>query len=143
MGYSENTELFDAPCREIQNELGIRFAAIIDHNGKKIAGGFKEGIIPLEGDEQRLQDFFKIVVDLSLKTTDFSNSLGALNYISLRKDKVILIIFPFPITEKILLISAEPNVETEKLASRIVNIFSDSSLSSIIGSAGLAGLNDT
>jgi|TARA_B100000929_G_C15460263_1_gene404244 hypothetical protein len=130
MGYSENTELFDAPCREIQNELGIRFAAIIDHNGKKIAGGFKEGIIPLEGDEQRLQDFFKIVVDLSLKTTDFSNSLGALNYISLRKDKVILIIFPFPITEKILLISAEPNVETEKLASKIVNIFSDSSLSS-------------
>ena len=130
MGYSENTELFDAPCREIQNELGVRFAAVIDHNGKKIAGGFKEGIIPLEGDEQRLQDFFKIVVDLSLKTTDFSNSLGALNYISLRKDKVILIIFPFPITEKILLISAEPNVETEKLASRIVNIFSDSSLSS-------------
>ena len=130
MGYSENTELFDAPCREIQNELGIRFAAIIDHNGKKIAGVFKEGIIPLEGDEQRLQDFFKIVVDLSLKTTDFSNSLGALNYISLRKDKVILIIFPFPITEKILLISAEPNVETEKLASKIVNIFSDSSLSS-------------
>ena len=130
MGYSENTELFDAPCREIQNELGIIFAAIIDHNGKKIAGGFKEGIIPLEGDEQRLQDFFKIVVDLSLKTTDFSNSLGALNYISLRKDKVILIIFPFPITEKILLISAEPNVETEKLASKIVNIFSDSSLSS-------------
>ena len=130
MGYSENTELFDAPCREIQNELGVRFAAIIDHNGKKIAGGFKEGIIPLEGDEQRLQDFFKIVVDLSLKTTDFSNSLGALNYISLRKDKVILIIFQFPITEKILLISAEPNVETEKLASKIVNIFSDSSLSS-------------
>ena len=130
MGYSENTELFDAPCREIQNELGVRFAAIIDHNGKKIAGGFKEGIIPLEGDEQRLQDFFKIVVDLSLKTTDFSNSLRALNYISLRKDKVILIIFPFPITEKILLISAEPNVETEKLASKIVNIFSDSSLSS-------------
>ena len=130
MGYSENTELFDAPCREIQNELGVRFAAIIDHNGKKIAGGFKEGIIPLEGDEQRLQDFFKIVVDLSLKTTDFSNSLGALNYISLRKDKEILIIFPFPITEKILLISAEPNVETEKLASKIVNIFSDSSLSS-------------
>jgi hypothetical protein len=130
MNYSENTELFDGPCREIQNEPGIRFAAIIDHNGKKIAGGFKEGIIPLEGDEQRLHDFFKIVVDLSLKTTDFSNSLGALNYISLRKDKVILIIFPFPVTEKILLISAEPNVEIEKLATKIVNIFSDSSLSS-------------
>ena len=130
MNHSENSELFAAPCREVQNENGVRFAAIIDHNGEKIAGGFKEGITPLEGDEQRLQDFFKFVVEISRKTTDFSNSFGALNYMSLRKDKVILIIFPFPITEKILLISAEPNVEIEKLASKVVSIFSDSSLSS-------------
>ena len=130
MNHSENPELFAVPCREVQNENGVRFAAIIDHNGKKIAGGFKEGITPLEGDEQRLKDFFKFVVEISRKTTDFSNSFGALNYMSLRKDKVILIIFPFPITEKILLISAEPNVEIEKLASKVVSIFSDSSLSS-------------
>ena len=130
MNYHAESELLNIVEDILQLDIAMRFAAIIDHNGKKIAGGFKEGIIPLEGDEQRLHDFFKIVVDLSLKTTDFSNSLGALNYISLRKDKVILIIFPFPVTEKILLISAEPNVEIEKLATKIVNIFSDSSLSS-------------
>ena len=130
MNYHAESELLDIVEEILQLDDAMRFAAIIDHNGEKIAGGFKEGFTPLEGDEQRLQDFFKFVVEISLKTTDFSNSLGALNYISLRKDKVILIIFPFPVTEKILLISAEPNVEIEKFASKVVSIFSDSSLSS-------------
>ncbi len=47
MEYSESIELYAAPCREIQNENGVRFAAVIDHSGKKIAGGFKDGITPL------------------------------------------------------------------------------------------------
>jgi hypothetical protein len=103
---------------------------VIDGNGKKIAGGFKDGITPFEGDEQKLQDFFKIAVELSSKNDNFSRSLGALNYIASRRDKVILISFPFPLSEKILLVSAEPSLEIEKLASKIVNIFSDSSITS-------------
>ncbi len=71
-----------------------------------------------------------IAVDLSSKNDNFSRSLGALNYIASRRDKVILISFPFPLSEKILLVSAEPNLEIEKLASKIVNIFSDSSITS-------------
>ena len=35
MEYSENMELYAAPCREIQNEDGVRFAAVIDDGGKK------------------------------------------------------------------------------------------------------------
>ena len=130
MEYSESIELYAAPCREIQNEDGVRFAAVIDHSGKKIAGGFKDGVTPFEGDEQKLQDFFKIAVDLSSKNDNFSRSLGALNYIASRRDKVMLITFPFPLSEKILLVSAEPSLEIEKLAAKIVNIFSDSSITS-------------
>ena len=120
-------ELYAAPCREIQNEDGVRFAAVIDGNGKKIAGGFKDGITPFEGDEQKLQDFFKIAVELSSKNDNFSHSLGALNYIASRRDKVILISFPFPVTTNILLISAEPGLDIEKLAQNVVKIFSDDS----------------
>ena len=130
MEYSESMELYAAPCREIQNEDGVRFAAVIDDGGKKIAGGFKDGVTPFEGDEQKLQDFFKIAVDLSSKNDNFSRSLGALNYIASRRDKVMLITFPFPLSEKILLVSAEPSLEIEKLAEKIVNIFSDSSITS-------------
>ena len=74
---------------------------MIDHSGKKIAGGFKDGITPFEGDEQKLQDFFKIAVEISSKNDNFSRSLGALNYIASRRDKVMLITFPFPLSEKI------------------------------------------
>ena len=130
MEYSESIELYAAQWREIQNEDGVRFAAVIDHSGKKIVGGFKDGVTPFEGDEQKLQDFFKIAGELSSKNDNFSRSLGALNYIASRRDKVMLITFPFPLSEKILLVSAEPSLEIEKLASKIVNIFSDSSITS-------------
>ena len=76
MEYSESIELYAAPCREIQNEDGVRFAAVIDHSGKKIAGGFKDGITPFEGDEQKLQDFFKIAVELSSKNDNFSRVIN-------------------------------------------------------------------
>ena len=120
-------DLYAAPCREIQNENGVRFAAVIDDGGKKIAGGFKDGVTPFEGDEQKLQDFFKIAVELSSKNDNFSRSLGALNYIASRRDKVILISFPFPVATNILLISAEPGLDIEKLADNVVKIFSDDS----------------
>ena len=50
-----------------------------------------------------------------------------LNYIASRRDKVILISFPFPVTTNILLISAEPGLDIEKLAENVVKIFSGDS----------------
>ena len=32
-----NSELFEPRCKELQNHTGVRFAAIIDKNGNKIA----------------------------------------------------------------------------------------------------------
>ena len=56
MNQSENSEVYSARCREINNENGVRFAAIINHDGIRIAGGFRDGITPLEGDEQKLHE---------------------------------------------------------------------------------------
>ena len=132
MNQSENSEIYAARCREIYNENGVRFSAIINQEGKKIAGGFRDGVIPLEGDEQKLEEFYKFAVKLSLRTDELTNSLGALNYIASRRDKVILISFPFPVSTNILLISAEPGLDIEKLASKIVKIFSDEPLGTTI-----------
>ena len=92
---SPNSELFEPRCKEIQYHTGVRFAAIIDKGGNKIAGGFTEGVNPYEGDEQNLNDFYKFAVDISLRTDHLSDSLGDLNYIASRRDKVILLVFPF------------------------------------------------
>ena len=124
-----NSETFEPRCREVQYHSGVRFAAIIDKDGNKIAGGFTEGVSPYEGDENNLHDFYKFAVDISLRTDHLSDSLGHLNYIASRRDKVILISFPFPISSNILLISAEPGLDIENLALDVVKIFSSESLS--------------
>ena len=126
---NQNSELFEPRCKEIQHHNGVRFAAIIDNHGNKIAGGFSDDIIPYEGDEQNLHDFYKFAVDISLRKDNLSTTLGELNYIASRRDKVILISFPFPVSSNILLISAEPGMDIEKLALEVVKIFSSESLS--------------
>ena len=123
-----NSETFEPRCKEVQYHSGVRFAAIIDKDGNKIAGGFTEGVSPYEGDENNLHDFYKFAVDISLRTDHLSDSLGHLNYIASRRDKVILISFPFPISSKILIISAEPGLDIENLAVDVVKIFSSESL---------------
>ena len=124
-----NSEIFEPRCKEVQYHSGVRFAAIIDKDGNKIAGGFTEGVSPYEGDENNLHDFYKFAVNISLRTDHLSDSLGHLNYIASRRDKVILISFPFPISSNILLISAEPGLDIENLALDVVKIFSSESLS--------------
>ena len=124
-----NSETFEPRCKEVQYHSGVRFAAIIDKDGDKIAVGFTEGVSPYEGDENNLHDFYKFAVDISLRTDHLSDSLGHLNYIASRRDKVILISFPFPISSNILLISAEPGLDIENLALDVVKIFSSESLS--------------
>ena len=125
---NQNSELFEPRCKEIQHHNGVRFAAIIDNHGNKIAGGFSDDTAPYEGDEQNLHDFYKFAVDISLRKDNLSTTLGDLNYIASRRDKVILISFPFPISSNILLISAEPGLDIENLALDVVKIFSSESL---------------
>ena len=119
--------VYEPRCVEIQHHDGVRFAAIINQDGEKIAGGFTDGVDPYEGDEQKLHDFYQFALNVTLRTDGLNNSLGALNYIASRRDKVILISFPFPVATNIILISAEPGLDIEKLADNVVKIFSDDS----------------
>ena len=56
---------------------------------------------------------------------EFDESLGPINYIAARRDKAVLISFPFPLSQILLLISAEPNVNIENLAKKVVEIFTN------------------
>ncbi len=120
-------KVYDVRCRDVLEEEGVRFAAIIDSEGKMIAGGFKKGITPLEGDEKRLQQFMEFSANISLRK-DYDRNLGALNYIAFRRDRIILVSFPFPLSPLILLISAEPSDNIEKRAERVTRIVGDSKL---------------
>jgi len=117
------SQLYDEKCKQLLQENEIRFAGIINDQGNLISGGFKKGITPLEGDETKLQSFMEFVSKISIRK-EFDQSLGPINYLAARRDKAVLISFPFPVSKIILLISAEPSVDIEKIAKKVVDIFS-------------------
>ena len=116
--------LYNQKCTQLLEEEEIRFAGIVDKNGTLITGGFKEGLTPYENDETKLQSFFDFVSKASIRK-EFDESLGPINYLAARRDKAVLVSFPFPISQILLLISAEPTVNIESLAKKVVEIFTD------------------
>ena len=116
--------LYAEKCNQLLEESEIRFAGIIDKDGQLISGGFKEGLTPYEGDETRFQSFLEFVSKASIRK-EYDESLGPINYLAARRDKAVLVSFPFPISQILLLISAEPTANIENLATKVVEIFSD------------------
>ena len=116
--------LYSQKCATLLDDAEIRFAGIVDKNGKLITGGFKEGLTPYEGDETKLQSFFDFVSKASIRK-EFDESLGPINYLAARRDKAVLVSFPFPVTQILLLISAEPTAHIEDLAKKVVGIFTN------------------
>ena len=127
----QNTQfqIHEVRCKGLLDCDEIRFAGIINEDGRLVSGGFKQGLAPLEADEEKLESFMKFVSKISLRK-EYDDSLGPINYLAARRDKVVLISFPFPLSRILLLISAEPSVNIENLASKVIKIFGGSSLSS-------------
>ena len=123
MSDSDNVSSLHAEkCSKLLEEPEIRFSGIVNKDGKLVAGGFKEGLTPYEGDETKLQSFFDFVSKASIRK-EFDESLGPINYLAARRDKAVLVSFPFPVSHILLLISAEPTVNIENLAKKVVEIF--------------------
>ena len=121
--------IYDIRCKDLLDEDEIRFAGIINENGNLIYGGFKKGLSPLESDQKKLESFMKFVSKMSLRK-EYDDSLGPINYLIARRDKIVLISFPFPLHKIILLISAEHTVNIENLATKVLKIFDSGTLSS-------------
>ncbi|MDI1495291.1 MAG: hypothetical protein K8823_599 [Cenarchaeum symbiont of Oopsacas minuta] len=117
-----DVESLDRRCKKIQQLDMIRFAGVINKDGDVIAGGFKSGVKPFEDDKLRLRKFFRFATLESIGK-EYDENLGSMNYLAARRDKLIFISFPFPISDIILLISAEPKAEIEKLATVASNVF--------------------
>lgn len=120
---TSNFQVYDDKCQRLLEENEIRFAGIINSEGILISGGFKKGITPLEEDETRLKSFMEFVSKVSIRK-EYDQSLGPINYLAARRDKAVLVSFPFPVSKIVLLISANPSVDIEKLAKKTVDIFS-------------------
>lgn len=114
---------YDGKCQKMLDEDEIRFAGIINEAGNLVSGGFKKEIIPLEDDKAKLKSFMEFVSKVSIRK-EYDETLGPINYLAARRDKAVLVSFPFPVSKFVLLISANPSVDIEKLATKVMDIFS-------------------
>ena len=112
-------EFLKERLEQILLEKEIRFGGFVDLNGNLIESQFREGIIPFESDEEQRQIFRELALRISTRKK-FDYSMGAVKYSASRREK--LVMMSFPLKNSILLITAEPHVNIDRLAYKIIQI---------------------
>jgi hypothetical protein len=114
---SEN--LFKQKLDEIFSEKEIRFAGFVNMKGDLEEGKFREEIVPFENDKEQQRIFRELALRISTRKK-FDYSMGAVKYSASRREK--LVMMSFPLKNTVLLITAEPNVNIDRLAYKIIQI---------------------
>ena len=106
-------------CELLLKQPEIRFAGFLDSMGNLIAGGFKEGIQPLNDESERRRLHIETVLRGKIEQ-EFSYDLGSVAYSATRRNKVVT--FTFPANGNVLFVSTELNVDIDKTANKIIEI---------------------
>jgi hypothetical protein len=110
----------DEMCKKIlELEPKIRFAGLINSNGRLIAGGMKPGFQSLEDARDDEMMYMELVLRAKMRR-EFDKVLGPVKFAMSYRDK--LIIMSFPVNDNILLISVEKEVEFSQLPFKILEI---------------------
>ena len=96
----------------------ILFAGLLDGLGTLLAGGYKEGTCSRLTDEQH-QTICTELASHVTKRKKFNSELGHVKYSASRRDRVV--IMSFPILDKVVMILAEPHINIDRFAFRILS----------------------
>jgi hypothetical protein len=114
-------------CQSMLKLPEIRFVGFLDYMGNLIVGDFKPGVNPLKNEEERKKMFVEAVLRIRTRQ-DFDDNLGPVEYAAARRKNVVTMTVPFE--DKVLFVAAEPDVDIDKTASKVIKILGDSSLTS-------------
>lgn len=108
-------------CEALLKEPEIRFAGFLDMMGNLLVGAFRDGVKPLKNEEERKKMFIEAVLRIRTRQ-DFDENLGPVYYAAARRQNVVT--FTFLVGDKVLFISAEPDVDIDKTAHKIMKLCS-------------------
>ena len=111
--------LFEQKCQNLLKEPEIRFAGLINPMGHLVAGGMKKGLKPLEDDADMRKLYMELILRVSTRQ-EFDQTLGEVKYSASRRTKAVVI--SFPIDNKVLLVSASPDVSIDDTAKKVMKI---------------------
>ena len=110
---------YQRKLEELLKEQEIRFVGFVDYMGNLILGDFRKGVTPLKGESERRKIFLEVALRVRTRE-DFDYDVGPVKYAASRRNKVVMI--TFPVKDKILFVSADPDIEIDTLAKKIIKI---------------------
>ena len=107
-------------CKKVMNlDPLIRFAGLINPNGRLVAGGMKPGYETMEDPKDAEMLYMELVLRAKMRK-EFDRAFGAVKFAMSLRDK--LIVMSFPYDDHILMISTEKETDFAKLAFKILEI---------------------
>ncbi|MGI9567674.1 MAG: DUF6659 family protein [Nitrosopumilus sp.] len=100
--------MFQNICDKVCAEPKIRFCGVINGMGRLVAGGFRDGIKPLDNEEERKMWYMQSALEMSMKK-EFGNNLGNIDHIVTYRGNVTLV--NIPIRNHVVLLSTERNAD--------------------------------
>jgi hypothetical protein len=105
-------------CQKILDDPEILFAGLLDGLGVLLAGGYKTGTCSRLTDKQH-QTISTELASRVTKRKKFNSELGYVKYSASRRDRVV--IMSFPISDYVVMILAEPHINIDRFAFRILS----------------------
>lgn len=90
----------------------IRYAAVLDKNGRVLAGGMRKGVRALEPKEEELRLMAHIVSESSTRET-WDKYFGKTLYTIIKRGMVVLMVFPYD--KRLVFVTAEPTFPLQKI----------------------------
>ena len=115
---SENLS-YQQKCDLLTKEPEIRFAGFLDFMGNLIVGRFREGVTALKNEDERKKMFIEAVLRIRTRQ-DFDENLGRVEYAAARRTNVVT--FTFLVDDKVLFVSADPDVDIDVTARKILKL---------------------
>ena len=112
----ENTSDWRSASKYILSLPEIRFVGVINDMGHLVIGDYKKGIVPIAEIDQ-----YKMCMEHALELfmkKDLDGTLGPLDYIVSKRKNVAII--TIPVSDYLVLISAEPNAKIEPIIEEIL-----------------------
>ena len=108
-------------CHTLCNEPKIRFCGVINSLGRIVTGGFRDGIKPLDNEDQRQMLYIQSYLEMSMKG-ESDDTLGNVNFVTTYRDNVSLISIPMQ-QNYLLMMSVERNAEIEQIVKNAISLF--------------------
>lgn len=113
-----NLDEYADKCKKILEDPEILYAGLLDGLGSLLAGGYKQDTSSKLTDEQH-QTICTELASRVTKRKKFNSELGPVKYSASRRDRIV--IMSFPILDKVVMILAEPHINIDRFAFRILS----------------------